>query len=44
MFVISGFQAFQSILTPELYTVITAILTALATYFKTNPSQKYGDS
>lgn len=41
MFAFGGLQALEGIVTPDLYILIQGLLTALATYFKLNPSQKY---
>jgi hypothetical protein len=41
MFVFNGFAAISGQLDPQLVTIINALLTTLAGYFKLNPTQSY---
>lgn len=40
-FAFNGFQAVSGTFSPEVYMVINAVFTMLATVFKLNPSQEY---
>lgn len=41
MFFVGGVQALQPVMPPETFVLVQAVLTALAGYFKLNPSQTY---
>jgi len=41
MFLINGFTAVQGEISPDLQIVVNAVLSAVAVYFKINPSQEY---
>jgi hypothetical protein len=41
MFVFNGFAAISGQLDPQVVTIVNALLTTVAGYFKLNPSQSY---
>ena len=41
IFILGGFQAVSDLMPTNLFVLINGLLSAIAVYFKLNPSQKY---